>query len=163
MKKLIILLSFLLPIICYSQGKREETQNLFGHDVHTSYFVFGANVGFNFKIDRPNAAINLGYRFYNIYASANMIVTTSFNATNPIVFPFTLGYNIGSFQPFISDSYETVGAEAQQRFQDSPNAFKNGFKPGFGLTYYFINFPLSITAQRTGKINSLSVGVYKSF
>lgn len=164
MKKFILISILLIPIICYSQSKREdEQQSIFGHDVHLSYFVLGANTGFNFKINRPNAALNVGYRLYNFYASANMVVTTSFNSTNPIIFPFTLGYNIGSIQPFFSYSYQTIGAEAEQRFKGTPNEFINGWRTGFGLSYYFRNFPLSITAQRQGKINSLSVGVYKSF
>lgn len=163
MKKVILSIVLLIPIFCFSQVKNDEHQSIYGHSQNEIYFVFGANTGFNFKIDRPQAQILLGYRIQNFYLSANMIVTTSFNATNPIVFPFNLGYNIGAFQPFISYGWESVGAEAEQRFKGTPNEFINGWKPGYGLSFYFKQFPLSITAQRTGKINSLSVGVYKSF
>jgi hypothetical protein len=131
------------------------------HDKH-NYAVFGCNVGYNAKVERPEAGAQLGYRLKNFYLSSNMIVTTSFNALSPVLFPFNLGYNIGSFQPFISYGYHLIGKEAETRFKGNPDAI-SAWKPGFGLSFYFKQFPLSITIQRQGKINIASIGCYKSF
>lgn len=157
MKKFILYLFITTVIIeitpdpCKAQNKK------------TNYAVFSADLGYTTNIKDMTGGLHLGYRFKNVFVSSGMIIRIGQNAVAPLIFPFNLGYNIGSFQPFISYSYESIGREAETRFKGTPNEFRNGFRPGAGLSYYFKTMPISLTAQRLGKQNNISIGIYQSF
>ncbi len=147
MKLLIILL--LCANICSAQMTREEKN---------TYAVLGFNAGYSKYI---TGGLELGLRTGNVYFSVNQIISLTSNGTIPKIFTANAGYNIGGFQPFISYGLQTIGAEREQYFHGTQDEFNNGFRFGGGLKYYFKELPLSITAQRTGKINNLSLGIYK--
>lgn len=144
--KVIILL--LLATSTFAQMTEKQT-----------YAVAGFNAGYSKYV---TAGVELGLKTGNVYFSLNQIISLTSNATVPKVFTANAGYNIGSLQPFISYGYQTIGGEREQLFKGTSDEFKNGFRLGGGMKYYFKNFPLSITAQRQGKQNNLSLGIYKT-
>lgn len=130
------------------------------HDTQkTRYGVAAISAGYTLEAG-VTASAQAGYRAYNFYLNAGMAVTLTRNATTPVVFPISLGYNIGSIQPFISYCYQTIGAEAEQRFRDTPDQFLNGWRLGGGVSYYFKSTPLAITVQQQGKQVSFSLTRY---
>lgn len=162
MKKLLsILLLKLLPVIVFSQTiHASETQNLYGHLSVQNYVIFGISAGYTQSV-APTLAAQLGLRSGDLYISANFIKKISSGRTSPIiVLPISVGYNIGSFQPFVSYGYQTIGKEAETLYEGTPQQFTNGWKPGFGLSYYYPLYPVYVTIQRQGKLNNISIGIY---
>jgi hypothetical protein len=147
----------------FSQSNKNERQNIYGHSTKDNYLVLAGNVGYTFNINSVTGALQLGYRIKDFYISANMIVKVTQNALAPIIFPFNVGYNIKGLQPFISYGFQTIGIEAETRFKNTKDEFINGWRVGGGVSYYFRQFPLSITIQQQGKQQNLSVGIYKAF
>lgn len=151
-------------IICLSDKcKAQINDEKSNYNLHNNYTVFGVETGYNFNVNRPIIGAKLGYRYENVFVSASMMITTTFNAAAPFVFPMSVGYNIGSFQPFLSYSAQIIGKEAASRLKEEGIIFKDGWRPGAGITYFMKSIPLSFTIQRQGKINSLVIGCYVSF
>lgn len=142
-----VIILLLLATQSFAQMTREEK---------STYAVAGFNAGYS---KYATAGLELGVRTGNVYLSARQIISITSDATVPKIFTANAGYNIGSIQPFVSYGWQTIGKEKEQLFKDE---FINGFRIGYGVSYYFKNFPLSITAQRQGKVNNIGIGIYKA-
>lgn len=150
MKNLITAVMLMISINSYCQLTTADKQ---------TYAVAGFSAGYSKYV---TAGLQFGVRTGNIYISIDQLISVTSNATTPKIFKANAGYNFGSLQPFVSYSYQTIGAESEQYYKGTPDEFINGFRVGYGLSYYFKNFPLSITAQRQGKVNNINVGMYKA-
>lgn len=146
--KIIILL--LLTVQSYAQMTTEDKQ---------TYAVAGFNAGYSRYV---TGGLQLGVRTGNIYLSVDQLISITSAATVPKIIKANAGYNIGSLQPFVSYSYQTIGSTAEQYFKGTSDEFINGFRVGYGISYYFKNFPLSVTVQRQGKVNNIGIGMYKA-
>ena len=135
-----------------------------GSDLDKQTFALAQfNAGYSIQAKAPTFGVGFGVRTGNVYLSFDDLIAISRNALIPKIFKINAGYNIGSFQPFISCGYQTIGAEAEAYFKDTPDQFLNGFRLGYGVSYYFKQFPLCITLQQQGKQTNLSTGFYKTF
>lgn len=153
MKKIITAIFSLITISVMAQN----------NDNKNTYPVLALDAGYSVRAKAPSVQLQFGVRTGDVYFSLNEIIAVSRNAVTPKIFAVNAGYNIGSVQPFISAGYQSIGAEAEARFRDTPDEFTNGFRVGYGVSYYFKKFPLSITLQQQGKETIFSAGMYKSF
>jgi hypothetical protein len=131
--------------------------------VKKSYFIVQMSAGYAIQPKVFNLTTQFGYKYENLYVSTNLVTRLSRNATLPFMFINNIGYNIGSFQPFISYGYHFIGKEAEQRFRNTPDQFLNGWRPGYGISYYYPLKPISFTIQQQGDQTLLSLGIYQSF
>lgn len=154
-----LLLFLLLPVISFAQGALEERQSIYSHTAPDTYIVGAMNVGYTLKPAAPTLGLQFGIRMENIYLSTGM--TVSMKSVTQLSLPFTLGYNIGPVQPFISYSDQTIGTEREAALKGTPDAFVNGWRWGYGLSYYSKKIKhLSVTLQRQGKQTNFSLGMY---
>lgn len=149
----ILALWLLFPILLFSQINYDKT----------NFAVASFHAGYSLKYNKPVTGVSFGYRLNNIYASLGTLIAVSSDATVPKIVNSSIGYNIGQFQPFFSYLYQTIGKNAEAYFHGSNDEFSNGFKTGFGLSYYLQSAPICFTVGKYGKDINTGISIYKSF
>lgn len=155
--KTIFIFLMLLSTFAYSQESKDQELQM-----KQSYAVGQISTGYSFQNENLNLSPQFGYRYYNIYVSTALSIPLTYEPNVPELFINSIGYNIGSLQPFISYSYHTIGKEKESRYKSTLKEFNNGWKFGYGITYYYPSLPISLTLQQQGKETLLSVGMYRA-
>lgn len=154
MKRIILMVAVLTAAQTNAQLKKDSDRN--------TYVVAGFNAGYSLTAGKPTAGLQLGLRAGNVYLSVNQILPLTSSSIAPKIFSANAGYNIGGLQPFITYSYQSIGKESEQYFKNTVYAFTSGWRPGFGVSYYFSNLPLCMTIQRLGKQNNCGLSIYQA-
>lgn len=134
----------------------------YAQDEKPNYVFLKFQTGYMYK-QAFSGGMELGYRFNDFFVSTSAIIPATRKALAPKIFPVSIGRKIGQFEPFISYSIQTIGAEAEATFKGTPNEFINGWRVGYGLSYYFTNAPAEIKVQRQGKQTIASIGAVVVF
>lgn len=151
MKITLVVLLIFFSVYCKAQGSNIDKKTFSLVQMGIGYSVSKAITG----------NVQFGVRTGNIYLSADELIAISENVLIPKIFKINAGYNIRSFQPFVSCGYQTIGAENEAYFKNTPQQFLNGFRFGYGISYYFKILPLSITITEQGKETNLIIAFYK--
>lgn len=110
--------------------------------------VIGMGAGYSLK---TSAIFNwqLGAKINNSHVYYNQIVHLTRKDGVAQILGLRYGYNIGDWQPSIGYDYQ-IGGE-----------IRNRWCLGYGLTKYFKDLPLILSAGRSGKYTTFSIGAYK--
>lgn len=117
---------------------------------------FGFHLEYSAKYHKTGGGFDGGYRFGNNYFGADTHIYFTNQRNVPVEVGLHYGYNIGSFQPFITTGYYTCGGEAVREKEGI-----QGFNVGGGISYKLRNSPLKFTTGTTGNNIYLSVGLIK--
>lgn len=134
----------------------------------THYGIFGTKIEYQSKYKAPGGIFFGGYRFNNHYIGLETHLAIGNNRSTPQGISGIYGYNIGSFQPYISYGFYTCGGEAIKEGEGT-----QGFNGGFGLSYFpqSIGFRFSIGLDGLESISNLknykhygifSIGYYRA-
>lgn len=154
MKKLIFMLLIISSYSSKAQLTIDETKN--------SYPVVGFSTGYSLTHSVLNAGLQFGYKADLLYLSGDMIIPLTSSAFVPKIFTVNLGVNVSQFQPFISTSYQSIGAESELYYKGTDNEFMSGFRFGYGIRYYPLFIPICFNIQRQGKEFITSLTIYKA-
>jgi hypothetical protein len=142
-----------LLLLAGSAGYCQEDEN---------YGYFNGNVGYSFKAGSPTIAFEVGGNLGLISLGLTGMAATKHKSYEPIfIGAVKAGVNIGNVQLFFAPSFQTIGAENEQYFQNTKYAFRNGYYLGGGVTYFYKH--VSLTAQQLGKEFNVNVGCFFNF
>ena len=161
--KLIYLIASLTSNGFAQMNNDNNRQTIYGHDTKDNYIVVGINGGYLTNAKKFSGELNAGGRMGDIYFAFYDVIPISFDALTPKVFGSQLGYDIGQFQVSVLYSYFTVGKEAEARLKGTDQEYKNGWKFGYGGSFYFKKFPIVLNYKRLDKNDCFSTGIYVTF
>lgn len=147
-------------ILIFLSSYTTKAQNIY--EDKTNYVVMGFHAGYDFKISSPIAGLQVGYKLGNVFTSLNTLIPVTSNALSPKMIIANCGYNIGSFQPFVSYGYHFIGKVTEAYFRHTVDAYTSGFHFGLGVSYYPVNLPLQFSIQKQGKEIISSLTLYKA-
>ena len=108
--------------------------------------IFSAHAEYSFHYNKPGGGFDAGYKFdHNYFGADSHIYFTKRQRNIPVEIDLHYGYNIGSFQPFVTAGFYTCGGEAVHN-----NEGVQGIAFGAGLSYFFEKLPLKFTTGITG-------------